>query len=574
MKKILVIDIIIASVFFSCSKEEVTSRTYPRVQTESVGTINADGALLKGEITFSKIQIIDHGFLWSSESFPEIDKAEKISLGAKVGAGKFEVLANRNLQAGKTYSIRAYARSASNLVYGQVQEFVSQGCKNKPVISDFTPKQGTIEDIVTIQGDFFSTVLENSVVNFGELKVDILSASQDKIKIRIPTTTNTGSVNITVTSNGNKVTSTEKFILKGVRIDDFTPKLAVIASTLVQITGADLGTDKAILKVKFADKICEIVELTDARVVIKLPPDAPVGTFPLVVEREGKINNSSVNLTSVSPWTLLTTIFDTETTRGSVFVANDKAYFRMNVHTLNGCCDFQFWEYTMATNSLIRKANFISSNMDDMLSFSIEGKGYLVNMSNYEYDLSSNSWQSLVYPTIDVSRSIGFVTNGIGYAVGGNLQSSVGIFDPSTANWNQINPIFPIDQLGGLSGFIINNVIYIGLGWTSSYAINQKFWRYDITSNTWSDMKAFPGEPRANAISFELNGKGYVGGGSTTSIFRYDFWEYNPVADKWTRLADLPPTLKAKNGFSNAGKGYIASGYSFDLTLWSYDPNK
>ncbi len=82
----------------------------------------------------------------------------------------------------------------------------------------------------------------------------------------------------------------------------------------------------------------------------------------------------------------------------------------------------------------------------------------------------------------------------------------------------------------------------------------------------WVHRSEFAGPKRLAAVSFSINGKGYVGTGNSQDgvfIVYDDFWEYDPICDTWTRKADFPGGLRHRAiGFSIGGKGYLGTGVS------------
>src|SRR5687767_10096172 len=134
-------------VLFSCTKEEITPRRYPRVRTKGVNNITAAGARLEGEITFSSTEILDHGFIWSQHENLDLNNSEAISLGIKTGKGAFNLLVERSLDEGKVYYVKAYAKSTNYTVYGEIVEFVSLGSK-APLVTNLLPNTGTWGDTV------------------------------------------------------------------------------------------------------------------------------------------------------------------------------------------------------------------------------------------------------------------------------------------------------------------------------------------------------------------------------------------------------------------------------------------
>jgi len=92
-------------------------------------------------------------------------------------------------------------------------------------------------------------------------------------------------------------------------------------------------------------------------------------------------------------------------------------------------------------------------------------------------------------------------------------------------------------------------------------------------ADSWTQKKDYPA-PVGDAVSFSINGKGYVG---TGCCYRKDFYEYDPVSDTWTQKADLPGVGRTSAvGFAIGDKGYIGPGQDSDSTntheFWEYDP--
>ena len=80
-------------------------------------------------------------------------------------------------------------------------------------------------------------------------------------------------------------------------------------------------------------------------------------------------------------------------------------------------------------------------------------------------------------------------------------------------------------------GFVIGSSIYIIDRQSDS---PHAFWRLDVDAGgDWERLADFPGN--RYGITGAANGKGYA-----SSYSSNDFWEYDPINDEWTQLADLP----------------------------------
>jgi hypothetical protein len=112
--------------FAACNDDKVGPRTYPRVLTRTATEVNDVAVLVTGEITFSSVDITDHGFVWSGfNAVPRINNTDNnISLGIKSGIGTFESNIESQFEKNKKYYVRAYAKSADHTVYGNIIEFV------------------------------------------------------------------------------------------------------------------------------------------------------------------------------------------------------------------------------------------------------------------------------------------------------------------------------------------------------------------------------------------------------------------------------------------------------------------
>src|SRR5258706_11912501 len=91
------------------------------------GGIGIDAqAVFHGDLFFTSVAVTDYGFVWSNNSFPNINTSPRRSLGSTTTAGPFEATIQGGLIAGKEYTVQAYATSTGFEVYGTVVKFTSQ----------------------------------------------------------------------------------------------------------------------------------------------------------------------------------------------------------------------------------------------------------------------------------------------------------------------------------------------------------------------------------------------------------------------------------------------------------------
>jgi hypothetical protein len=99
---------------------------------------------------------------------------------------------------------------------------------------------------------------------------------------------------------------------------------------------------------------------------------------------------------------------------------------------------------------------------------------------------------------------------------------------------------------------------FVGLGSVNRLNLNPKIFRFEPTTNQWSDL-VFPGTLRAFAFSTP----NYVGGGIAELgrepfLINYSFWKINGTA--FQRLPDLPFASRQSLAFEAGGSLYVLGG--------------
>jgi N-acetylneuraminic acid mutarotase len=132
--------------------------------------------------------------------------------------------------------------------------------------------------------------------------------------------------------------------------------------------------------------------------------------------------------------------------------------------------------------------------------------------------------------------------------------------------------------------FSIGDFGYLGTGVDTAETVLNDFWKYDPTTDVWSQVADIPGI-RRNAVAFTIGDFGYVGTGidSVTatapgSSTLADFWQFDPTVNSWTQKADYPGNfgngVYFATGFAIDSKGYICGGKrgpnNYTSELWEY----
>jgi N-acetylneuraminic acid mutarotase len=112
--------------------------------------------------------------------------------------------------------------------------------------------------------------------------------------------------------------------------------------------------------------------------------------------------------------------------------------------------------------------------------------------------------------------------------------------------------------------------------------INNVFWEYNLVADLWSRKADFCGFARSDAVGFSIAGKGYIGTGSrgNGNGTLNDFWEYDPTTNAWSRKADFGGVARVNAvGLSIRNKGYLGTGRTVPngngeiKDFWEYNPD-
>ncbi|WP_431123591.1 kelch repeat-containing protein [Flagellimonas flava] len=160
------------------------------------------------------------------------------------------------------------------------------------------------------------------------------------------------------------------------------------------------------------------------------------------------------------------------------------------------------------------------------------------------------------------------------------------VYEP--AKWTQVKS-YPNEEgrSAGVS-FVINDIIYHGLGSTFDHLTEHQLWSYIPELDDWFRETDFPNadDQLTSSAVFVIGNKAYiVGGSSLENGDSSEVWEYDPTiggeGGMWTLMeTPFPGTGKVQAvGFSIDGKGYIAGG-GYDNgeftqkvdEVWMYDP--
>lgn len=179
-------------------------------------------------------------------------------------------------------------------------------------------------------------------------------------------------------------------------------------------------------------------------------------------------------------------------------------------------------------------------------------------------------------------RASSFSVGNMGYMGLGHINAAGAVdyedfwkYDPSSNSWTQIAN-YPLGKIYHSTAFVIGDKAYVGTGRLTTGTYTNKFYEYNPLTNVWTAIADFPGLPRRGAVSFVVNGKAYVGTGQTNSGYVADFFEYNPISNSWSPKASIPGLPRTSSvAFAIDNYGYLGTGNTTSGSIndfYRYDP--
>jgi len=232
------------------------------------------------------------------------------------------------------------------------------------------------------------------------------------------------------------------------------------------------------------------------------------------------------------------------------------------------CHDWKM--YDPVSDTWTSKATLTDTASGDPPVFSLKGFGYVLCDNNHlwQYDTLSDTWTRMadcpgnigMVPYFFSIADTGNVTGGI---YSGNLfYKELWAYNSGNNTWSRKADMPQGNAIG--EGFSVNGKGYVAFGmknYTTTATFSNEVFEYNPQNNTWTKKNNAPDERYAPS-SFVIGNKAYIGMGlvkvngvdSLSSIF----YEYEPLADVWTKLAPIPD-----NGIWDEGIGFAVNGVGY-----------
>jgi len=205
----------------------------------------------------------------------------------------------------------------------------------------------------------------------------------------------------------------------------------------------------------------------------------------------------------------------------------------------------------------------------------------------YMYNPAKDEWFKKTgldsLKTTATNSCVSFVFNdkiyvGIGFD-GAGFTDEFWMYNPEDDSWKKINN-FAGSYRAGAVLCANNNHVYCGTGF-NTYNLSD-WWEYLPESDTWIQLKNMPDMGRENATALSINNRFFVatgrnfGGNLSGGYLKADFMEYDVDKNVWYKRGEIPGEARENAiSFSINGIGYIGFGGNDTHVLndfWSFEP--
>lgn len=453
----------------------------------------------------------------------------------------------------------------------------------KPVTLGIAPLSGTFGDIVNLYGNYLPLDTTFFSVYFNNAKARVTDVSRTRLQVKVPTGNNISPVVIAI-RDFTDYTYADRFTLNQAVVDDVSPVLLEQWGPVV-IRGNNFNPDPDMMHVEIGGLESHIVSCTANEIHANLPAGLLNGLHQVSVTTISGLPvtwDGYIDLQST--WTRMRDFPLDGRVGASGFVIGDKIFYGSGYEQYYTPTN-DLWEYYPGGDTWTRRRDFPRSvsyatgfSINEAGYFALGKQGSMIYTSLTRYDPLNNTWNSLT-PNPGSGSSMdspGFVINGKAYIpAAGEMYE----FNPVTNLWTKKSYPSDLGYFGGGAAFSINGKGYLGVGWVHEKSGNvADFFEYDPVTDRWTRRASFPGTLRGNTTFFSLpNGKGYIGMGYSNEEAKYlnDLWEYDPATDSWQQIGIFPGTPRfGARAFVVGSVVYIIGGSSgvYEKDVWRFNP--
>lgn len=165
----------------------------------------------------------------------------------------------------------------------------------------------------------------------------------------------------------------------------------------------------------------------------------------------------------------------------------------------------------------------------------------------WRYDPKSDSWSRLAdFPAESTVKPICFAFEGkiyVGFGFTGySFTNEMWMYNPENNSWTAL-PDSPVPPRSGGAACQNSEYLFFGTGFDTKTLSD--WWRYDLKSSLWEEVKSIPGTGRVTATAFSVDERIFIAAGRyfrgeyTGGHLKDDLLEYDVDKNKWYYLGKI-----------------------------------
>lgn len=198
----------------------------------------------------------------------------------------------------------------------------------------------------------------------------------------------------------------------------------------------------------------------------------------------------------------------------------------------------------------------------------LDGFGFQAIGDSYSYDPTTDTWQDLTPMPAGSERgsAVMGVIGGKIYLAGGLGDGALGDFssyDPETASWDTELPALPELRDHAMGASVGDTLYAIGGRSGDIDSVQSSVYAFSVSDPVWRERAPMP-TARGGGAAGVVNGQVLVVGGEGNSDIASGVFpqteSYDPVADTWTALPDMPAPRHGMGAAGIGGTLYVPGG--------------
>ncbi len=526
----------------SCQSDEVEPAKNPRFSVAFIQDVDDNGVQFAANVyDFGSDEILEYGFAYSSSPNPRKENSEFVS-GIGKPEGFFEITAKHAMERGKSYNVVAFMKTTVGLVYSASVNFKSQGSEGFIFERIEVPDPLYFNDTITVYGKNISRLPNNYTVIVENEPAYVVKTSDNFFKFLLPRSI--------------------KFESKHLENNIFEYYFKVLEKTFS--TTAPFNFRKPEFKTALDQRInynediaLEGNYLDAVDLNIKYKYENFEYNLPVKLKGQNRITFAPAAL------------FMTQTPQLEIQIRGEK-YIVENVFTLNPS-DFvpdQEFEIRLSQNTIIT-AKTINKN------FYIKFNKLTSNVKDSFIHIADNA--------STIPREIKFILQGNINAVARTNYiyfENFGVSSGNAVKVKLLDPSIPIVIIPeDFRGAHVDDNRAASLGDKGYFFNSNKLFRLDPANPSFEFVAQEGNGFLANIFAMQApNGKLYSGatqGGDSNSR---DFFEYDPLSNKFTKLPNIPTgVMRPRSVYTTTKYLYYEGGFhltSRDVGLENFESDE